>query len=563
MDASAKALEEKNNGNAAMSAGDFQKAVECYTRAIELDPNNYVLYSNRSAAYASLEKYAEALTDADQTISLKPDWGKGYSRKGTALCYLNKFSEAREAYQEGLAKEPGNELLLKGLDEVEARQRERAERSIGGMFAQLFGPDMWAKLKLNPSTNKYLDDPAFVSLLNSFQRDPSTIQRHLQDPRVANVLGVLMGIGTPGADQGEPMEEEKEEPRREEKKEEKKPETKKVEEPSTADLNLEQQQALEEKNKGNEAYKKKNFEEAIEHYTKAMELDPTSMVYQTNIAAVYFEMGKYEDCIKHCRDAIDTGRANKADYRIIAKAFARIGNACMKLQDYSEAVNAYSSSLTEYRTKETLKALKQAEALKKEKEDREYLSEEKSKEEKDKGNEAFRNGDIPNAIHHYTEAIRRNPTDHTLYSNRAACYTKLGEYPLGLKDCDKCIELDPTFVKGYTRKGHIQFFMKQYHKCLETYDQGLKLDPENEELVEGIKRTIAAINERQSGEADEASVQQAMSDPEIQGILRDPMMRKVLSDLQSDPRAAQNYLNDPTIMNKINKLVAAGVIRTK
>lgn len=37
---------------------------------------------------------------------------------------------------------------------------------------------------------------------------------------------------------------------------------------------------------------------------------------------------------------------------------------------------------------------------------------------------------------------------------------------------DKCLELEPTFVKGYSRKGTLQFFMKEYDKALETYRTG-------------------------------------------------------------------------------------------
>lgn len=74
------------------------------------------------------------------------------------------------------------------------------------------------------------------------------------------------------------------------------------------------------------------------------------------------------------------------------------------------------------------------------------------------------------------------------YSNRAACYTKLGAMPEGLKDAEKCIELDPTFSKGYTRKGAVQFFMKEYEKALETYQEGLKHDPKNQELLDGVRR---------------------------------------------------------------------------
>lgn len=66
----------------------------------------------------------------------------------------------------------------------------------------------------------------------------------------------------------------------------------------------------------------------------------------------------------------------------------------------------------------------------------------------------------PDAAKLYTEAILRGPPQvneecYKLYSNRAACYTKLGAWTEGLKDAEKCIELAPTFSKGYLRKGQV------------------------------------------------------------------------------------------------------------
>lgn len=84
----------------------------------------------------------------------------------------------------------------------------------------------------------------------------------------------------------------------------------------------------------------------------------------------------------------------------------------------------------------------------------------------------------------------------------------------------------------------------------------------------------------------------AMQDPEIQNILTDPIMQQVridvslwfemhigrwawwwsgdaelamqvLTDLQENPRAAQAHLKNPGVMQKIQKLVSAGIVQMK
>ena len=56
-----------------------------FSQAIELEPANHVLYSNRSGAYASTKDFQSALDDAEKTIEIKPEWAKGWGRKGSAL----------------------------------------------------------------------------------------------------------------------------------------------------------------------------------------------------------------------------------------------------------------------------------------------------------------------------------------------------------------------------------------------------------------------------------------------------------------------------------------------
>lgn len=109
-----KVIEAKEKGNAAFNKKDFKEAVKYFSEAIELDPSNHVLYSNRSGAYVSMGEHQKALDDATKCVDLKPDWVKGHIRKATARIYLNQLEEALEDYSNGLKYEPENEQCKKG-----------------------------------------------------------------------------------------------------------------------------------------------------------------------------------------------------------------------------------------------------------------------------------------------------------------------------------------------------------------------------------------------------------------------------------------------------------------
>jgi stress-induced-phosphoprotein 1 len=51
-----------------------------------------------------------------------------------------------------------------------------------------------------------------------------------------------------------------------------------------------------------------------------------------------------------------------------------------------------------------------------------------------------------------------------------------------------------------------------------------------------------------------------MSNPEVQQILGDPAMQLILQQMQKDPRALQDYLKNPEIVKKIQKLLECGLI---
>lgn len=306
--------------------------------------------------------------------------------------------------------------------------------------------------------------------------------------------------------------------------------------PPADDVNLPENKKLakREKDLGNDAYKKRDFDTALAHYHKAIEHDPTDITFYSNIAAVHFERKDYRQCIAECEKGIEVGRENRADYKLIAKAFARIGNSYKKLGEYKQARTYFEKSLSEHRTPEVKTILSQVETIIKQEERRAFIDPEKAEEEKEKGNEYFKKGDFSTAVKHYTEAINRNPDDPKLYSNRAACYTKLAAFDLGLKDCDMCTKLDDKFIKGWIRKGKIFQGMQQQSKALAAYQKALEIDPTNSEAMEGYRACSVAVHSN-----PEEVRKKAMNDPEVQSILKDPAMRMILEQMQSDPKAVQ------------------------
>ncbi|GFS32031.1 stress-inducible protein [Actinidia rufa] len=107
--------EAKAKGNASFTAGNYTDTIHHFTEKISLAPDDHVLYSNRSAAQASVRKFAEAFSDAEKAVELKPDWPKGYYRVGTAHMWLRRYDDAVSACKNGLEIVPNNEALKSGL----------------------------------------------------------------------------------------------------------------------------------------------------------------------------------------------------------------------------------------------------------------------------------------------------------------------------------------------------------------------------------------------------------------------------------------------------------------
>ncbi|XP_075238952.1 stress-induced-phosphoprotein 1-like [Convolutriloba macropyga] len=542
-------------GNKALQSEKYEEAIKHYTDAIALDPSNHVLYSNRSAAYAKQEKFEDALGDGEKCVSLNKSWGKGYSRKAAALAYLDRVEEAEECYKEGLKVDPENQALKDGLSEVQKKKQKG--------FNPFGSPEAIMKLRSDPRTREYLNDPSFLQMLSMAQSNPQLMTSLMQsDPRFMTALGVILGINMTdlGANGDEEMETSPAPSKRSEPAP-KKEEPKKVEPEVIKDLSP----ADREKELGNTAYKSKKFETALQHYDKAIELDNTNMSYVLNKAAVYFEMGDFEKCIEMAEKSIEVGRENRADFKQIAKGFTRIGNAHFKQKNYKSAVTYFEKSLSEFRDPQIVKKCKQVQDLIKEEERLAYIDPVKSEEARQQGNDFFTKGQYPDAIKMYDEAIKRNPDEPKTYCNRAACYIKLGEFSLADRDCDETLKRDSKFIKAYLRKAQ-SWKTRDLDKAADILREAQSIEPDNKEVTDAlldIKDQKASRLMNTGNLSEEEIRQRAMQDPAVQEILADPGIRMILNQMQDDPKAFADHLKNPMIAKKIEKLMEAGILQMR
>eukprot|EP00892_Ulva_mutabilis_P011106 jgi/Ulvmu1/8368/UM042_0074.1 len=97
----------KTQGNEAFKAGNYKEAAKFFSAALELTPNNAVLYSNRAQAHINLELFKAAISDCDSSLKCKFT-PKAALRRGTACVALGRWRDAITSFEAVLSREPQN-----------------------------------------------------------------------------------------------------------------------------------------------------------------------------------------------------------------------------------------------------------------------------------------------------------------------------------------------------------------------------------------------------------------------------------------------------------------------
>uniref|UniRef100_A0A4W6GAM9 Protein unc-45 homolog B n=1 Tax=Lates calcarifer TaxID=8187 RepID=A0A4W6GAM9_LATCA len=144
----------KDEGNKFFQAGDIDKAIECYTKAIKVCKDKKVLaviHRNRSACYLKKENYTSAASDASKAIDVDAKDIKALYRRCQALEKLGKLDMAFKDVQRCATLEPKNKTFLETLRRL--------------------GADIQAKLKTTFSTDSRVQNMFDILLDEEMEKD--------------------------------------------------------------------------------------------------------------------------------------------------------------------------------------------------------------------------------------------------------------------------------------------------------------------------------------------------------------------------------------------------------
>ncbi|XP_052165909.1 uncharacterized protein LOC127782682 isoform X1 [Oryza glaberrima] len=108
----------KSLGSMAFQSKNYLHAAGFYSKAMDLDPDDATLFSNRSLCWLRRGHGGKALLDAHECRKKQPDWSKACYRLGASLMSLKDYGSACDALFDGLKLDPADVQIENALREA-------------------------------------------------------------------------------------------------------------------------------------------------------------------------------------------------------------------------------------------------------------------------------------------------------------------------------------------------------------------------------------------------------------------------------------------------------------
>lgn len=94
---------------------DFVAAIDLFTKAISIEPNNPFIYNQRAVAYLNMNQYELSMFDMNKSIELDEKYAYFYACRGFLKTKLQDLEGAVEDYEQSIELDPENEITYNNL----------------------------------------------------------------------------------------------------------------------------------------------------------------------------------------------------------------------------------------------------------------------------------------------------------------------------------------------------------------------------------------------------------------------------------------------------------------
>ncbi|XP_070239144.1 sperm-associated antigen 1 isoform X2 [Bos mutus] len=543
------ATREKEKGNEAFKSGDYEEAVKYYTRSLSVLPT-VAAYNNRAQAELKLQNWNSAFQDCEKVLELEPGNLKALLRRATTYKHQNKLQEAIEDLNKVLAVEPDNELAKKTLSEVErdlknsepaSKTQTKGKRMVIQELENSEDEDekdSGIKHEDGSGDKKAAESAGAGSAAEP--RAMGNIQKKLtrrseggkRPERGAPRRGRTPGAGADKRDRprapapagggrgaGEPAAGPSPGPAA----------------PPPGSAAPMGPAAL--KSQGNELFQNGQFSEAALKYSAAIaQLESAgsgsaadlSILY-SNRAACYLKDGNCSGCIQDCNRALELHPFSIKPLLRRAMAYETVEQYQKAYVDYktvlqidcgiqlaNDSINRITKILIALDGPNWREKLPPIPAVPTSTQVRAWrpaaetppdqvgdscchsqpgMPDEKVfKTLKEEGNQCVKDKNYKDALSKYSECLKINNKECAIYTNRALCYLKLGQFEEAKQDCDQALQMDHGNVKACYRRALAHKGLKNYQKSLNDLNKVLLLDPSIVEAKMELEEVTRILN---------------------------------------------------------------------
>lgn len=105
---------------------------------------------------------------------------------------------------------------------------------------------------------------------------------------------------------------------------------------------------------------------------------------------------------------------------------------------------------------------------------------------KDDANQYFKQQDYQEAVNLYTKAIELSPTSAVYHANRSIANLRMENFGYALNDANKCLDLDPKYVKGYYRRAAAFMALGRFKQALKDFETVVRFRPTDQDAKKKV-----------------------------------------------------------------------------